>query len=76
MNLIYQRYLPLLFRLLLVNKSETETLLLKHQLGDYSHVVKQLIPIRCGESVNKVKARFPISNPHHNLFVSDIVLHT
>lgn len=76
LNLIYQRYLPLLFRLLLVNKSETETLLLKHQLGDYSHVVKQLIPIRCDESVNKVKARFPISNPHHNLFVSDIVLHT
>lgn len=74
LNLIYQRYLPLLLRLLIIDRSGSESLLVKHNFGDYSHVVEKLSPISCDESLSQIQTRLPISNPDHNFFISDIVL--
>ena len=71
-ELIYERYLPILLRLQLVDTRDP--LRFKaHNRGDYNHVPAEIADMRYNETIEQVKSLFPIVNSAHRQFVSDIL---
>ena len=71
MGLIYERYLPLLLRLVLIDAND-QSLLKPHARGDYSHVPTALNGTRYKETLDEIRNVFPIGNSAHRQLLADI----
>lgn len=71
-DLIYERYLPILLRLQLVDAGDSSCFK-AHNRGDYNHVPAEIADMRYNETIEQVKTLFPIVNSAHRQFVSDIL---
>ena len=69
--MIYERYLPILLRLQLVDARDSSCFK-AHNRGDYNHVPAEIADMRYNETIEQVKTLFPIVNSAHRQFVSDI----
>ena len=71
MGLVYERYLPLLLRLVLIDAKD-QSLLKPHARGDYSHVPTELNGTRYKETLDEIRNVFPIGNSAHRQLLADI----
>ena len=70
-GLIYERYLPHLLRLVLIDAKD-QSLLKPHARGDYSHVPAELNGTRYKETLDELSNLFPIKDSAHRQLLADI----
>lgn len=70
-GLIYERYLPRLLRLVLIDAKD-QSLLKPHARGDYSHVTAELNGTRYEETLDEISNLFPIADAAHRQLLADI----
>jgi len=71
-GVIYERYLPMLLRLVLVDAVD-QSLFKPYARGDYSRVPAELNGTRYKQTLDEVKSLFPVVNSAHRQLLLDIL---
>lgn len=74
LNIIYERYLPILLRMIILNGSSANSFLIPHKHGNYAHVPRELQSYRYIDGVEQIADLLPIQNHIHKNLLLDIII--